>query len=120
MIFRKVLAIMMISGLTVGIILGIVYGPSMIEDLHQYLLDSWAGNLFKLVEFDFVAEAQLSIGNHYIISISDSVEIKDSIDSPCEESGPLCDYEIYMSTEHEVNIADAIETRNSFAGEIGE
>lgn len=112
--FVFVIIIMMFSGLILGILLAIIYGPSMIEDLKQYLSDSWAGNFFDLA----FAEVQLTTGNHYIISIHDSVEITDII--PCEKNQVLCDYEKYMSTEHEVNIADALETRNSFAGKIGE
>lgn len=108
---------MMFSGLLLGMLLAVIYGPSLVEDIKQQLLDSWAGNFFELA---FAEEVQLTTGYHYIISIHDGVEIKDSMDGPCEESGPLCDYEKYMSTEHEVNIADALETRNSFAGKIGE
>ena len=114
--FVQVIVIMMFSGLALGILLAVIFGPSLIEDIKQYLSDSWAGNFFDIA----FAEVQLTTGNHYIITIHDSVEIKDFIDGPCEESGPLCDYEIYMSTEHKVNIADALETRNSFAGKIGE
>jgi len=112
--FIKVLLIMMFSGLLLGMLLAVIYGPSLVADIKQQLLDSWAGNFFEL------AFAESSTGNFYTVTISDSIEIKDKIDGPCEESGPLCDYEKYMSTEHEVNIADALETRNSFAGKIGE
>ncbi len=111
--FVFVIIIMMFSGLILGILLAIIYGPSMIEDLKQYLSDSWAGNFFDLA---FAEEVQLS--THYTISIHDSVAISDMI--PCEKNQVLCDYEKYMSTEHKVNMADALETRNSFAGKIGE
>lgn len=104
-----------VVGLISVIILGLIFGPPMIDSLRDRLSGIIPPKFFEL------ANGELSTGNNYIVSISDSISVEEFGSVSIEEKPiPLQKYETYMSTEHQVNIADALETRNSFAGEIGE
>jgi len=71
--FIHVIVIMMFAGLVTGMLLAVIFGPAMIEDLKQYLSDSWAGNFFDL------AFAEVIISNNYTVSIKDSISTGDMI-----------------------------------------